>query len=191
MQGGDGPAGMTDAGAAALAGVLEALPGLLAVLAPSAAAYLRLQPHHWAGAYACWGVENREAAVRFIPGTVTSRERSANFEVKVGDGGANPYLVMALLAAAAADGVDRGLAPPEPVQDDPSTLGRDELARRGITRLPTSLAEATGLFEGSDLARRVLGDVLHGVFAAVRRRECETHGALGEEELADAYRWRY
>jgi glutamine synthetase len=77
------------------------------------------------------------------------------------------------------------------VQDDPSTLGRDELARRGITRLPTSLAEATGLFEGSDLARRVLGDVLHGVFAAVRRRECETHGALGEEELADAYRWRY
>jgi glutamine synthetase len=191
MQGGDGPAGMTDAGAAALAGVLEALPGLLAVLAPSPAAYLRLQPHHWAGAYACWGVENREAAVRFIPGTVTSRERSANFEVKVGDGGANPYLVMALLAAAAIDGVDRGLAPPEPVQDDPSTLAEDELTRRGITRLPTSLAEATRLFEASDLARRVLGDVLHGAFAAVRRRECETHGSLGEEELADAYRWRY
>jgi glutamine synthetase len=191
MQGGDGPAGMTAAGAAALAGVLEALPGLLAVLAPSPASYLRLRPHHWAGAYACWGVENREAAVRFIPGTVTSRERSANVEVKVGDGGANPYLVMALLAAAAADGVDRGLAPPEPVGDDPSTLGQDELARRGITRLPTSLAEATGLFDHSDLARRVLGDVLHGAFAAVRRRECETHGALGEEELADAYRWRY
>jgi glutamine synthetase len=191
MQGGDGPAGMTDAGAAAVAGVLEALPGLLAVLAPSPAAYLRLQPHHWAGAYACWGVENREAAVRFIPGTVTSRERSANFEVKVGDGGANPYLVMALLAAAAADGVDRGLTPPEPVQDDPSTFGAEELTRRGITRLPTSLAEATELFEGGELARRVLGDVLHGAFAAVRRRECETHGALGEEELADAYRWRY
>jgi glutamine synthetase len=191
MQGGDGPAGMTDAGAAALAGVLDALPGLLAALAPSPAAYLRLQPHHWAGAYACWGVENREAAVRFIPGTVTSRERSANFEVKVGDGGANPYLVMALLAAAAADGVDRGLTPPEPVQDDPSTFTAEELARRGITRLPTTLAEATDLFEGSDLARRVLGDVLHGAFAAVRRRECETHGALGEEELADAYRWRY
>jgi glutamine synthetase len=191
MQGGDGPAGMTDAGAAAVAGVLEALPGLLAVLAPSPAAYLRLQPHHWAGAYACWGVENREAAVRFIPGTVTSRERSANFEVKVGDGGANPYLVMALLAAAAADGVDRGLTPPEPVQDDPSTFGAEELARRGITQLPTSLAEATALFEAGELARRVLGDVLHGAFAAVRRRECETHGALGEEELADAYRWRY
>ena len=191
MQGGDAAAGMTGAGEAALAGVLEALPGLLAVLAPSPAAYLRLQPHHWAGAYACWGVENREAAVRFIPGTVTTRERSANFEVKVGDGGANPYLVMALLTAAAADGIERGLAPPAPVQDDPSTFGPDELARRGITRLPTSLAEATELFEGSELARRALGDVLHRAFAAVRRRECETHGGLGEEELADAYRWRY
>jgi glutamine synthetase len=191
MQGGDGPAGMTDAGAAALAGVLKALPGLLAVLAPSPAAYLRLQPHHWAGAYACWGVENREAALRFIPGTVTSRERSANFEVKVGDGGANPYLVMALLTAAAADGVERGLAPPEPVQDDPSALGQVELERRRIARLPTSLAEATGLFERSELARRVLGDVLPGAFAAVRRRECETHGGLDEQELADAYRWRY
>jgi glutamine synthetase len=182
---------MTDAGAAALAGVLEALPGLLAVLAPSPAAYLRLQPHHWAGAYACWGVENREAALRFIPGTVTSRERSANLEVKVGDGGANPYLVMALLTAAAADGVERGLAAPEPIQDDPSALGPDELERRGIARLPTSLADATDLFERSELARRVLGDVLHDAFAAVRRRECETHGGLDEQELADAYRWRY
>jgi glutamine synthetase len=191
MQGGDGPAGMTEAGAAALAGVLEALPGLLAVLAPSPAAYLRLQPHHWAGAYACWGVENREAALRFIPGTVTSRERSANFEVKVGDGGANPYLVMALIAAAAADGIERGLAAPEPIQDDPSTLATEELERRGITRLPTTLADATELFEASDLALRVLGDVLHRAFAAVRRRECETHGAFGEQELADAYRWRY
>jgi len=191
MQGGDGPAGTTTEGAAAVAGVLEALPGLLAVLAPSPAAYLRLQPHHWAGAYACWGVENREAALRFIPGTVTSRERSANFEVKVGDGGANPYLVMALLVAAAADGVERGLAPPEPIQDDPSTLGQEELERRAITRLPTTLAEATDLFEGSDLARRVLGDVLHRAFAAVRRREWETHGGLGEQELSDAYRWRY
>ena len=129
--------------------------------------------------------------MRFIPGTVTSRERSANFEVKVGDGGANPYLVMALLVAAAADGVERGLAPPEPIQDDPSTLGPEQLERHGITRLPTGLAEATGLFEHSDFARRALGDVLHRAFAAVRRRECETHGALGEHELSDAYRWRY
>jgi glutamine synthetase len=191
MQGGDQAAGTTATGAAALAGVVDALPGLLAALAPSPAAYVRLQPHHWAGAYACWGIENREAAVRFIPGTVTSRERSANFEVKVGDGGANPYLVVALLAAAALDGVERGAALPDPMQDDPASLAAGELDRRGIGRLPETLDQATDAFEASALARRVLGDVLHAAFVAVRRRECETHGSLSEEELAEAYRWRY
>jgi glutamine synthetase len=191
MQGGDRAVGMTATGAAALGGVVSALPELLAVLAPSPAAYLRLQPHHWAGAYGCWGVENREAAVRFIPGTVTSRERSANFEVKAGDGGANPYLVAALVAAAALDGVERDAGLPEAMQDDPAALTAAELAQRGIARLPETLGAATELFAASRLARRVLGDVLHDAFAAVRRRECETHGGLSEAELADAYRWRY
>jgi glutamine synthetase len=191
MQGGDRPAGLTAEGAGAIGGVVDALPGILAVLAPSPAAYLRLQPHQWAGAYACWGVENREAAVRFIPGTVSSRARSANFEVKAGDGGANPYLAMAVVAAAALDGVERGAELPDPVQDDPSTYPAAELARRGVTRLPADLSEATELLAASALARRVMGDVLHDAFVAVRRRECETHGSLSEAELADAYRWRY
>jgi len=29
---------------------------------------LRLQPGNWAGAYVCWGTENREAALRFVVG---------------------------------------------------------------------------------------------------------------------------
>lgn len=191
MQGGGRPGGLTDTGAAALGGVVAALPELLAALAPSPAAYLRLQPHHWAGAYSCWGVENREAAVRFIPGTVTSRERSANFEVKVGDGGANPYVAMALLAAAALDGIERGASLPDPVQDDPASFSAEELERRGIARLPTTLGRATELFAASPLARRALGDVLHDAFAAVRRREWETYGALSEQQAAEVYRWRY
>jgi glutamine synthetase len=191
LQGGDRATGTTRAGAAALAGVVTALPELLAVLAPSPAAYVRLQPHHWAGAYACWGVENREAAVRFIPGTITSRERSANFEVKVGDGGANPYLAMAVVAGAALDGVERDLPLPDPMQDDPASLTAVELERHGIARLPSTLHQATDRFEASVVARRVLGDVLHDAFVAVRRREWETHGSLSEDELAAAYRWRY
>ena len=78
-----------------------------------------------------------------------------------------------------------------PVQDDPSTYAPDELHRRGVTRLPATLEAATALLAESGVARRVMGDVLHGAFVAVRRRECETHGSLSEAELADAYRWRY
>ena len=66
MAGGDGPYGLSADGEAFGAGVLEHLSGLLALGAPSVASYLRLVPQHWAGAYACWGLENREAALRMV-----------------------------------------------------------------------------------------------------------------------------
>jgi glutamine synthetase len=191
MQGGEEHGGMAADGAAAVAGLVGELPGLLAVLAPSVPAYARLQPHHWAGAYACWGVENREAAVRFIPGTVTSRGRAANVEVKVGDGGANPYLAAAVLVSAALDGIESGAELPEPVQDDPGSMDEEELTRRGIQRLPATLDGATTLLEGSEAARRALGETLHRAYVAVRRMEWTTFGSMSEEELAAAYRWRY
>ncbi len=191
MQGGANPGGLTDEGAAAVAGLLRALPELLAVLAPGVPGYQRLQPHHWAGAYACWGIENREAALRFIPGTIASRARAANLEVKVGDGGGNPYLAMAVLIAAALDGVEHDLAAPQPVQADPGSMSEEQRTAQGIARLPTSLAEATGLFERSELARRTFGPALHDAFTAVRRMEWDSYGGLEPEQLVEAYRWRY
>ena len=35
--------------------MLEELPALLVIGAPSVASYLRLVPQHWAGAFRCWG----------------------------------------------------------------------------------------------------------------------------------------
>src|SRR4029079_7549656 len=90
---GDGPYGMTDAGQAFVAGVLAELPALVAIGSPSVPSYLRLIPQHWAGAFACWGRENREAAVGFVTGMIGSRETAANTEVKCFDQSANPYLV--------------------------------------------------------------------------------------------------
>ena len=69
---GPGPYGMTAEAESFLAGVLRELPALLAVGAPSAASYLRLVPSRWAGAYQCWGRENREAAIRLITGMAGS-----------------------------------------------------------------------------------------------------------------------
>ena len=65
--GGDGPVGMTAEAEGFLAGVLDQLPALAALLTPSPASYLRMQPSHWAGVYAAWGHENREAALRASP----------------------------------------------------------------------------------------------------------------------------
>ena len=57
--GGGGQEGLRPEGEAFLAGVLEHLPALTAIGAPSGVSYYRLEPSRWAGVYACWGNENR------------------------------------------------------------------------------------------------------------------------------------
>ena len=105
---GDGRYGMTADGEAFAAGVLDALPALAAITTPSPASYLRLQPSHWAGIYACWGHETRESALRVVTGMVGNRERAANLEVKCADLAANPYLLIAGVLAAGLDGIAAG-----------------------------------------------------------------------------------
>ena len=55
-----------------------------------------MQPGHWAGAYVSWGIENREAALRFVMGEY-SNPWGANVEVKVVDPPANPYFATAVV----------------------------------------------------------------------------------------------
>ena len=146
--GGSGPYGLTGRGESMLAGLLDALPALSAVGSPSVASYLRLLPSHWAGAYACWGRENREAALRFITGTIGSESSAANAELKSFDLSANPYLVVGAVTAVGLAGVDaRRQLPPE-VTGDPAHKPAAELDSLGVRRLPQSLPEAIAHLEG-------------------------------------------
>ncbi|WP_432034963.1 glutamine synthetase [Streptomyces cucumeris] len=180
---GDGPLGMTATSEAFLAGVLRALPALLAVGAPSPASYLRLEPSRWAGAYQCWGLENREAALRFITGAPDD-PGAANAEVKCFDPAANPYLVTGSVIAAGLAGLDAGLTLPAPVSGDPVGQGRQR-------RLPTSLPEAVAAFEDSTVLREAMGDPLFESIAAVRRAESELFAKASPQEIANATRGRY
>lgn len=189
--GGRGPHGMTADGEAFVAGILTELPALTAVGSPSIASYLRLVPSHWAGPFACWGRENREAAIRFITGTVGARERAANVEVKCFDLSANPYLILGCLIAAGLSGVDRGLKLPPEFTDDPVSHPEAELESLGIRRLPRSLDEALEHLEKSSTLREALGEMEYGAFAAVRRAEQEAFGGQEPEAIAAAHRWRY
>jgi glutamine synthetase len=189
--GGEGPHGMTAAGEAFVAGVLAELPALVAVGSPSVPSYLRLIPQHWAGAFACWGRENREAAVRFVTGMVGNRETAANTEVKCFDSSANPYLLAGAVIAAGLAGVERELRLPDEVTVDPGGLSEDELAERGIQRLPQSVEEALAHLEKSDVLRDAMGPMLFGPFVAVRRAEAEAFAGQEPEKIVAAHRWRY
>jgi glutamine synthetase len=191
MAGGPGPYGMTAAGEAFAAGILRRLPALLAVGAPSVASYLRLVPSHWAGAFACWGLENREAALRFVTGAEGERATAANLEVKCLDGAANPYLLLAALLAAGRDGLGADLRLPEPVDVDPAGLPEEERAARGITPLPSSLGEAATAFEADAVLREALGEAVTDTVSAVRRGEIALLDDATPEQVAAATRWRH
>jgi glutamine synthetase len=188
--GGDLAAGLQPDAASFLAGVLEHLVAMTAIGAPNPASYLRMQPSRWAGAWRCWGVENREAALRLIDAT-PGRPSSANVEVKCFDEAANPYLLLAALLHAGADGVERRLELPPPYQGDPAAASPEEVAGAGIVRLPESLGAAITAMERSDFLAGVLGPELFDSYLAVRREELAAFAAASEEEIVAGYLWRY
>jgi glutamine synthetase len=188
---GEGPHGMTDLGESFLAGVLRELPALMAIGAPSVASYLRLQPSHWAGAYACWGLENREAAMRFVTGMVGTEQAAANCEVKCFDQSANPYLASGAVIAAGLYGIEQKLTLPAEVTADPAALSERELEALGVKRLPRSLDRSISALEQSEPIRLAMGPMLLDAFLAVRRAEVEIFKDADPDAVIAAHRWRY
>jgi glutamine synthetase len=186
FSGGAGAAGMTAAGQSAVAGVLAGLPQAQGVLCGSIVSGLRMQPGNWAGAYACWGTENREAAIRFVKGGSGS-VHGGNVEVKIVDASANPYLASAAILGLALDGI-RGTAtlPPETTVD-PAKLSESDRTRAGIRRLYEQ-ADVIDALDNSALLRGIMGDAAVDMVVAVRRLEHEHYSDLGPEQLADKFR---
>ncbi|PZS25400.1 MAG: glutamine synthetase, partial [Pseudonocardiales bacterium] len=187
--GGPGRFGMAEEGEAFAAGILAVLPALCAVGAPTPASYLRLVPSHWAGAFACWGRETRESAMRFVTGLAGTEKDAANFEVKSFDLAANPYLVVGALIAAGLRGVRDALTLPAEVTGDPARFSEEELAEMGVRRLPTSLDAAIDEFAACYFLREEMGKTLADAVLAVRRAEAERFRDAAPEDVAAALRW--
>jgi glutamine synthetase len=191
MTGGDGPYGLAPEGEAFSAGILDHLPALLALGAPAVASYLRLIPSYWAGAFACWGLENREAALRFVTGSRGDEAGAANLEIKCLDGAANPYLLAAGLLAAGRAGLAGKATLPEPVEVDPATLPPEQAAERGIRALPSTLAGAVVAFEADEVFAEAFGAAFVDTVAAVRRGEIDLYADTAAEEVVARSRWKY
>jgi glutamine synthetase len=177
---GSAPDGLSETARSFIAGVLAHLPGLCGLTAPSYNSYRRIVPRFWAGAFQCWGYDNREAPVRVASPFRGAEEQSTNTELKSSDASCNPYLALGGLIAAGLDGLERGLQPPEPVGVDPATLTDEDRAARGIASMPATQAEALDALEADELLRGSLGSVLAESYLAVRRSEWEAYSA-GDE----------
>jgi glutamine synthetase len=172
-----------------IAGVLAHLPALCALVAPSVNSYGRLRPNSWAGAFACYGPENREAAVRII--TPRRGPASCNVELKTCDGSANPYLALAGVIAAGLDGVRRKLTPGDPVDVDPASLTDEARRAGGVTPLPASLDAAIAALEQDSVLQEILGAPLTRSFLAVRRAEWDALRTLEPAAVARRHLFIY
>ena len=154
-----------------IAGILAHLPALIALTAPSFNSYRRIKPHMWASAFAGWGPDNREAAVRIASPFWGQEANSINFELKSSDPSNNPYLALGGVIAAGLDGLARQLDPGEPLLVDPCDMSQQELEQRHIRSLPTTLAEAVDNLEKDEVLVEALGPLLTQSYLTVKRSE--------------------
>ncbi len=157
--------GISDRQRHAVGGLQRYLPELLVMLAPTINSYTRLVKGAWAPTAATWGVENRTAGIRVIPGSATSQR----IECRVGGADGNPYLVAAAVLAAARRGMEEGLEPTAPVSgnayDVQDSLPHDQ-------QFPTNLRAAAERFAGSSMAAEAFGTAFVEHFVMSREWEC-------------------
>lgn len=153
-----------------LGGLMAHARGLTAIAAPCVNSYKRLVSRGsrsgatWAPVNIAYGNNNRTAFVRGPGGRL---------ELRVPDAAANPYLLTASIIHAGLDGIRRKLDPGEPCNENLYTLGRDDLDRRGIKRLPSSLADALDALESDEALCKGLGEAFVQVYAQVKRAESD------------------
>jgi glutamine synthetase len=185
------PDGLSATGRQFMAGVLDHLPALVALTCPSFNSYQRLQPQSWSSAFAIWGHDNREAAVRVASPFWSEVEGSTNLELKAADSSCNPYIALGGLLAAGLDGIERGLVPGESTELDPAALSDAERDARGIRRLPASLDQALDNLAGDATLMAALGDLLGRSYLAVRRSEAQAYAAMDEEAQFRGHFYKY
>ncbi|HET7270058.1 MAG TPA: glutamine synthetase family protein [Rubrobacter sp.] len=171
-------------GSGFVAGILDHMPAIMAFTAASPNSYQRLAPGMWSSAYAAYGLDNREAAVRLASPVVGRESATANVEIKPVDVTSNPYLALAAVLAAGMDGIERGLDPGEPTMVDPATLDDEERASRGIRPLPASLDEALDALEEDRVLNEAFGEPLMRTHVAVARAQSAIAREISPEEVS-------
>jgi glutamine synthetase len=182
----DASGALSDLGSGFVGGVLEHLPAVMAFTAASPNSYQRLAPGMWSSAYACYGLDNREAAVRLASPVAGAESATTNVEIKPVDVAANPYLALAAVVAAGMDGMDRSLDPGGPTTVDPATLSEEERAKKGIYPLSANLDEALDALERDEVLIGALGEPLVRTHVAVGRAQAATAKGLSPHEVAAA-----
>ena len=177
MHGGTGQ--LSEVARQMIAGVTANANALTALTNPTVNAFKRLGPDTLAPFRANWGYDNRSCMVRIPP----ERGQGTRLEVRVGDGAANPYLVIAGILAAALDGIKRKLDCP----DDAVGMAYDN---ESAPELPATFGAALDALEANAHLHDQMSKELVEVFLVMKRDEIARYeAAVKDHSTRDVTQW--
>jgi glutamine synthetase len=144
-----------------LAGQLAALLEFAPMFWPTVNSYKRLVDGFWAPVKPTWGVDNRTASFRVIPGSA----KSQRLETRCPGADCNPYLALAACIAAGLHGIETE------AKLEVKPIEGTNRGAENVPRAPRSLIETTRIFRASERARDWFGDGFVDHFAATREWE--------------------
>lgn len=145
----------------AIGGCLQHMADSFAIFSPSFNGYRRFRKGSHAPVTPSWGFENRTVAVRVPAGSSSARR----LEHRVAGADANPYLTMAVILAAALDGIEQGLSPGTPVSGDGYKENCDGQP------LPLYMQDAVRVFSESGFISNALGPEIQHSFGLIKAQE--------------------
>jgi glutamine synthetase len=169
-----------------IAGLLKYAPEITAVCNQWVNSYKRLVPGYEAPVYLSWARRNRSDLVR-VPEYRPGREKATRLEFRSPDPACNPYLAFSVMLAAGLEGIEKGLEPPAPIEENVYEMTEAQRKKRDIGSLPASLLEAIQLTEGSELVRKALGDHVFEAFIQNKKIEWNEYRSQVTEYELDKY----
>jgi glutamine synthetase len=156
----------------AIAGLLEHAPGFTAVCNPTVNSYKRLVAAWDAPVFTVWSHRSANALVRVPP---PFGDEPPLLEVRSPDASCNPYLAMAVLVEALADGIRTRSLPGDPFTGSTYELGDRFRTEHGIRQLPKSLRQAIAALDEDVVIRGALGDHIYHAFRDAKLAEYERY----------------
>jgi glutamine synthetase len=155
-----------------IAGQLAHARGLCAIVAPLVNSYKRLVPGYEAPVYLSWARINRSALIR-VPRV--NEIEATRLELRCPDPSCNPYLAFAAMLMAGLDGIEKGMTPPDALEENLYELDEKSRAEKQVQTLPGSLREALDCLSEDKVIQDALGPHVYERFMDAKRQEWDAY----------------
>ena len=182
----DDPTTLSLTGQQFLAGILHHAREITALTNQWVNSYKRLVVGYEAPVFVSWARYNRSALVR-VPAPKRGKASSTRIEYRAPDPACNPYLAYAVLLAAGLKGIEEGYELGPELTENLAEMTPSQAAKAGIGQLPSSLADAVNVMEGSELVAEALGEHVFEWFLRNKRAEWSAYKTHVSQFELDRY----